>query len=257
MVRDHPLTGVGPQVYDVLNGAYGIYKPERTHAHNAYVQMLADVGIVGAIVVLIGGAIMARALWRAWQSSSSQDRAVLAACVAAIVATLVHGLADSPPAWNSVLLPFAMVLAIAMRFVPEPTQKPRGISRLPSFVAIGLIPLIMVGWWAMDGAHSHYDKSISASAAGDMQQAAHEAIAAVDADPHSLVYKLQAGISLVMLSEDETMAATWPDALQQGIEYLRAATEEDPHNGMAYANLGLALQMAGDDHGAAEAAVEP
>ncbi len=97
----------------------------------------------------------------------------------------------------------------------------------------------------MDGAHSHYDKSISASAAGDMQQAAQQAIDAVDADPHSLVYKLQAGISLVTLSQDEANAATWPDALPQGIEYLRGATEEDPHNGMAYANLGTRLPARG------------
>ena len=248
------MTGVGPQVYDVLNGAYGIDKPQLTIVHNAYIQVLVDIGLIGAVVVLIGGVITARSLFRAWQSASPQDRTILAACVSAIVATLVHGLSDSPPTWNVALLPFAMVLAIAMRFVPEPTQKPRGISRLPSFVAIGLIPLIMVGWWAMDGAHSHYDKSISASAAGDMQHAAREAMAAVDADPHSLVYKLQAGIGLVTLSQDETNAAMWPDALQQGIEYLRGATEEDPHNGMAFANLGLALQMAGDDEGAAEAA---
>ena len=254
MFADHPLTGVGPQVYDVLNGSYGVHRPEWTIVHNAYIQVLADIGIVGAAVVLIGGVITARSLFRAWQSSTSEHRLIIAACVAAIVATLVHGLSDSPPTWNVALLPFAMVLAIAMRFVPEPTQKPRGISRLPSFVAIGLIPLIMVGWWAMDGAHSHYNKSISASAAGDLPQSAREAMAAADADPHSLVYKLQAGISLVTLSQDETNAAVWPDALQQGIEYLRGATAEDPHNGMAYANLGLALQMAGDDEGAAEAA---
>ena len=254
MVRDHPMTGVGPQVFDVLKGAYGIHKLQWIHTHNAYVQVLTDTGILGAVVVLIGGTITARVLLKAWRAAAPHDRATLAACVAAIVAILVHGLVDTPQHWISVLLPFAMVLAIALRFAPEPTPKPRGISRLPNFVAIGLIPLIMVGWWAMDGAHSHYDKSISASAAGDMQHAAHEAIAAVDADPHSLVYKLQAGISLVTLSQDETNAATWPGALQQGIEYLRGATEEDPHNGMAFANLGLALQMAGDDEGAAEAA---
>jgi tetratricopeptide (TPR) repeat protein len=254
MFADHPLTGVGPQVYDVLNGAYGIENPQWTIAHNAYAQVLADIGLVGAAALLVGGWLMVRSMVRAWQIAAPQDRLILAACIAAIVATLVHGLSDSPPTWNVALLPFAMVLAIAMRFVPEPAVKPRGISRAPSFVGLALIPLIVVGWSVMDGAHSHYDKSISASAAGDMQAAAQQAIEAVDGDPHSLVYKLQAGISLVALSQDERAAAIWPGALQQGIEYLRGAIEEDPHNGMAYANLGLALQMAGDNEGAAEAA---
>ncbi len=92
MFADHPLTGVGPQVYDVLNGAYGIHKPQWTIAHNAYVQVLVDIGIVGAAVVLIGGVITARSLLWAWQSSTPKDRLIIAACVAAIVATLVHGL---------------------------------------------------------------------------------------------------------------------------------------------------------------------
>ena len=54
-MADHPLTGAGPQVNDVLNGAYGIDKPQLTIVHNAYVQVLVDIGIVGAAVVFIGG----------------------------------------------------------------------------------------------------------------------------------------------------------------------------------------------------------
>ena len=80
-------------------------------------------------------------------------------------------------------------------------------------MAIGLILLIVVGWSAMDGGHSHYDKSISCFCGGRNASSGAEAIAAVDADPHTLVYKLQAGISLVTLSQDEANAATWPDAL--------------------------------------------
>ena len=253
---DHPLTGAGPGAFGVLNEAYGIERPEAlTIVHNAYLQVLADAGLFGALAVLAGGVVVATSMLRAWRRGRADQRALVAACTAALLATLVHGLLDSPPAWNTVLLPFALAVAIAMRVAPpaaparfRPTAAP---ARL---VVLALIPLVLAGWLAFDSSHSRYDDSLRALQSGRLDVAATLAVAAAQDDPDFAVYQLHAGVSLVALQLESAQQGERSDLLADGITYLQRAAVLDPHSSLAFANLAIALQLNGDQADAADAA---
>lgn len=256
MFLDHPLSGAGPNTFGLIKHAYGIEQPYTLNiAHNAYVQVLVDVGLFGGVILLAAGAVLGSCLVRGWRSGRADDRLVVAACTAAIVATLVHGLSDSPPTWNTVLLPFALVLAIAMRYAPlHSIEGLRRFAVVPRLVVFLLIAGTLAGWLVTNRSHSQYDLSLRAWNQGQLVASASHAAEAAGHDPDFAVYQLHAGISLVALYLNEDEAANWPGALDDGIGFLRQAVELDPHGSLGFANLAVALQLQGDRVGAGEAA---
>ncbi len=54
MIRDHPLTGIGPGNYQPLTeryrAGYNIHWTARSHAHNSYLQIAAESGIVAGLL---------------------------------------------------------------------------------------------------------------------------------------------------------------------------------------------------------------
>jgi O-antigen ligase/tetratricopeptide (TPR) repeat protein len=250
---DHPLTGAGPLSFGLLNEAYGIDNPEGlTTAHNAYALVLADIGILGAIAILAGGYAGVRTV-RAWKGNSRDARLVLAAASAAILATLVHGLVDSPPAWNTVLLPFTLVLALAVRGASPGADGQRLRVTLPRVVPLLVVAVVILGWLAFERGHSQYDASLRALGEGRLPAAAAAAVEAAQRDPDLFAYQLHAGVTLITLYVNEGAAAP-AGALEEGIASLRRAVELDPRSSLGFANLALALRLSGDDVGSAEAA---
>jgi O-antigen ligase len=101
MFLDHPWLGVGAGNYAEAYGSYyvGPWPEALGHAHNYYINMLAELGVVGG-ALLIG--ILALAfrrfggqLLRSQSERGTFWRAVLAGCVGGLVVFSVHNLFDS------------------------------------------------------------------------------------------------------------------------------------------------------------------
>jgi hypothetical protein len=130
LVAAHPLLGVGPDNFRHFYGSeLGLEAwDERVQANNIYLEILADLGVLGLLAFgwVLAGPLLASV--RAW---FSRERAYLALGVGlAIVAFLVHGLLDSflafnPTAW---LLWLLLGVASAWRVVPR-GQKPQVSGR--------------------------------------------------------------------------------------------------------------------------------
>ena len=76
---------------------YGFYIPRAAQAHNDYVQVLAELGLLGALALaafLI--ALAASLLHRLTQNRNEGDRLDLLLCVAGLVAVVVHALVSFP-----------------------------------------------------------------------------------------------------------------------------------------------------------------
>ena len=113
MIRDHPLTGVGPnmvpRVYDQYRPEYAVNKTN-PHLHNVPLQIAAERGVPALTVWLGFIAVLARALFRSFrrcspalatdarQSSrtatrpSGSERMLAAAALASVAAMLAAGL---------------------------------------------------------------------------------------------------------------------------------------------------------------------
>ena len=121
MFKAHPVTGVGLGNYKLnfvpykatfletpRGEAYNWYIPRAAQAHNEYVQILAEIGILGtlAVVGLIG--VFVVSVWlRLWRNRDEDARMDLLLFACGIVAFLVHALVSFPlhlPASSLVLV---------------------------------------------------------------------------------------------------------------------------------------------------------
>lgn len=117
MAADYPLTGSGAGSFASV---FPAYKSEALgfafyrHAHNDYLETLAELGVPGAALVLGGPAwLLARALRRARRRTSRTARCLSAGAAAAATSLAVHGLYDfnlQIPA-NASMLVFVLALA--------------------------------------------------------------------------------------------------------------------------------------------------
>lgn len=121
MIGDFPFTGAGLGTFnDVAALLYGFYAPQNPQAHNLYLQVAVDLGLLGLISYL---AILLLVLWSAFQAYRVFDawqewtwRAVAIGGLSGMVATMAHGLVDTHT-WGSkgAFIPWTMMgLVIAL-----------------------------------------------------------------------------------------------------------------------------------------------
>lgn len=97
LLRDYWFTGSGLAGTDMIYSTYSLllHVPYLQHAHNLYLQVALEQGVVGAIAMV--GLLLAtllRAL-AAWGAADRTQRLLLAAGVASVTAVIVHGLFDA------------------------------------------------------------------------------------------------------------------------------------------------------------------
>jgi putative inorganic carbon (HCO3(-)) transporter len=120
-IADYPFTGAGMGTFnDVAALLYGLYAPDNPQAHNLFLQVGVDLGILGLISFL---AMQFLALWAAWRAYRLYGKlaepllqAIAIGGLSGIVATLAHGLVDVHT-WGSkgAFIPWMLLgLAVAL-----------------------------------------------------------------------------------------------------------------------------------------------
>jgi O-antigen ligase len=117
LIRAHPLLGVGPDNFRHFYGAeLGLETwDERVQANNLYLEVLADLGVIGLAVFAWVLARPRRQLARALQATNPARRSLLAVGVGlAVAAFLLHGTLDAFLAFTPTALLFWLLLGLAM-----------------------------------------------------------------------------------------------------------------------------------------------
>jgi len=109
MFLDHPVTGVGlgnyklnflPYKAEFLSTPrgedYDFYIDRAAQAHNEYVQVLAELGILGALAVLSILSAVAVTLWKRLRSNDEANRLDLLLYTCGIVSYAIHALVSFP-----------------------------------------------------------------------------------------------------------------------------------------------------------------
>jgi O-antigen ligase len=115
IIRQHPLLGAGPDNFRHIYGAYlGLPTwDDRVHANNLYLELLADVGLLGAIAFGILVALPITRLLRALVARPTAPRSLwLAGFAASLLAYFLHGGLDSFLDFTPVYLLFWVVLGL-------------------------------------------------------------------------------------------------------------------------------------------------
>jgi hypothetical protein len=117
LIERHPLAGAGPGHATLRwigpGGALNIDQ----YSHNEYLQVLTDLGIVGAALAVIFLAAAGRLLWRA--RAARPGRALWAGAVAAVTAFLLHSGFDF--LWQVPAIPFTIAAIVGLAtYQPRP-----------------------------------------------------------------------------------------------------------------------------------------
>ena len=224
MFQSSPIAGVGPGLWPVLRGEYtrgdeiNAYLP---HAHNVYLQSMAEFGILAA---LAGAVVVISLLRLGWSALSSADakrqRVGLAAVfVLVLLATqqLVDMLMNVPAVLLALAMPLAWIDAASLgdaRHLDGLAQDQArsdlyrraaavGMTCITLVSAVGLIRVESVATAAADG--------VAAVNMGSWATATKRSSAAATADPEVGAYAFAAGLSFAGSGarDLDVVAAKW------------------------------------------------
>jgi O-antigen ligase len=115
IIKDHPVIGTGlgsfSAVYPRYDTGNGMYRLEQ--AHNDYLQILSDAGIIGAVLGLIFVFFLFRTALRRMQSNDKFRRGVALGALAGCAGVLVHSFFDFTLHTTANALMFLLLAALA------------------------------------------------------------------------------------------------------------------------------------------------
>ncbi len=116
-------------------------------AHCEPLNLLSDVGVVGAVLALLWLVPALRAAWRLTRGADASHAAVAASCLGAATVVLVGGLADFQTQFLVVALPFAVLVTLPAALAAESTELPAR-RRPVAAVLVALLAFLVVGDFA-------------------------------------------------------------------------------------------------------------
>ncbi len=210
-----PLSGSGPGTWQVLRAANAdptapdLYIP---HAHNLYLQTLAEFGLVGVVagVVFVGavGLLIARAVRSDHDMRQRVGYAALFGVVLLAVQQVGDLLVNVPALLFAMALPVAWLDAAAQPRLADLNENGRDHVRRP----MGLLPMaaavvtcaIFLGLARIEAITDSADRGVSAANDGRWAEATIAFGQAVAADPAMSVYQFQLGVSAANVGDLRT-----------------------------------------------------
>lgn len=271
MFADYPLAGVGPHAFGLLYPQYsGEFLVHTQHAHNGFLQVAVDAGVIGLLALAALGVVTAWMLLRTWGEGVIGQRLLAVACASGLAGFALHNQLDAGNMWKAPPIALAVVGAIIVRNYREralpsaAAVAPTGVmSRIPTRVphygriavraALAVVMLLpFIGWYRIDPAHHDYYLGADAYNRGDLLTAADELRDAVDADSSVMVHRMLLGMAQARLFD----AAGRQDRvlIEGAVVNLEQAVRIDPRSDIARANLARAYQLAGRPEEAAREA---
>ena len=147
MVGDHRITGTGLGTFGIAYPAYKSFPGQEQfiHAHNDYLQLLAESGLVGFIIMMgVLILVVSIALRTIFRSQGRWSRGMLIGILGSILTMVIHSLTDFNlhiPA-NAILLSVIIALSLCIVAMHRPSLKKIRESR--SIRAIGLIGVALL-----------------------------------------------------------------------------------------------------------------
>ena len=157
MIKDHPLTGLGPGVYDTAYTRYAIAGPTK-YAHQSYLQIAAESGVV-ALIAFIAAlvAIACAALFRIFRFSNQAEkddiweellpsdawRLLGCATFAALAGSVIRNLVDSDWYIIGIALPFWILAGVLVSRLST-TENAHSISKAARFAQATLCVILII-----------------------------------------------------------------------------------------------------------------
>lgn len=263
MFHASPLIGTGPGTWTVQRAIFTTaYEPDGyiPHAHNAYLQTLAEFGLFGALAGLVAGLVIGRLIWAAVRCADPVGRGIGMIAVVASVYFAIHNLLDfyinMPAALLAWILPIALLDArtlgdVVPSLVAKPQTSTTGRQGGLALARLGLVAAIAVasvGLGASERVALIGDSAANFAGPGEWQDAYVLASEAARIDPEMPAYQVTLGLAAEAVgrpleaatafrsaAERDDLPETWLD--------LAAVETELGRTAGARANLSAALRL--------------
>jgi O-antigen ligase len=259
MWRDHFWFGAGPGHFDYR---FREYRPEGfqqrpDHAHNDYLELLADWGAVGGVIVFAGIGVFVFSMVKAWphvrrdesdigSSGMSSRYAFFLGAASGLFALAVHSLVDFNLHIPANALAGVVLLALASSQVRFATKRYWVRARLPAqmaatgAIAAGAIYLGVQGFrragetlWA---ARSEHRENYSSDQAQTLEKAL-----AIEPKNSLTVYN----IGEIYRIQSWEGGSNYVQMAQQALDFYRRGAELDPHDAYFPLRIGMCLDWLG------------
>ena len=232
-----PLIGIGAGTYEFFWAREGSLSVYVRNAHSLYLETLAELGIVGLVLILAVVATPFVAGARRRRALASAERVYLAGALAGCAAFVIAAGFDW--AWELTVLPIAFLLLAAAVVglpgnddVPMPDAGRRRLARfaLPALAAVGLVAVAIP--MVTDDAVRDSQADVRAQ---DLSAALSEAELAGDIEPYAAAPDLQQALVLELQGD-----------LEGAIAAARAATDAEGTNWQTWLTLSRLEAEAGN-----------
>ena len=259
MWRDHFWVGVGPAHYDYR---FRQYRPETMQmrpgwVHNDYLNLLADWGTVGGVIVLAGMVVFGAGLIRTWkdirqprenETARSLDNrlAFFLGASAGLLALAVHSVVDFNlhiPA-NAILGATWLALLSADRQLP--TERHGLTARLPVRVFMTLALTAGVGYLGFQEWRQGHEQ-LWLARARELPEFSSSRTAALerafDAEPMNFETAYEVGEGY--RTQSFNGGPDYEDLAKTAMEWYGRGMKLDPHEGYDYLRYGMCLDWLG------------
>ncbi|MFH0918387.1 MAG: O-antigen ligase family protein, partial [Candidatus Omnitrophota bacterium] len=122
MISQHPFIGVGVNTFSKNYGKYKLAAVEATtktpdtiYAHNSFLQMAAEVGMLGLGVFLVFLLVVLKKAWMVFKKNSDPFlKAFSVSVFAAIIAFLINGLTETSLYHSRLVMIFWFLIGLAL-----------------------------------------------------------------------------------------------------------------------------------------------
>ena len=255
MWRTNPWWGVGPGHYDYRFRAWRPVTEQRQpdHAHNDYVETLADWGVAGTALVVAAWALLGAGVVKTWKSvggfqsdlggrGSSNKFALVLGASLGLLAILFHSVVDFNlhiPANAILAVTLMALLGSCTRFA---TDNYWFTARIPTKVLATILLLAGTGYLGSQGllrAQEYYwlGQADHAPNVSDERVAALEKALAIEPMNAATVFALGEALRLQSWEGGEDYA----ELAQLAMKRFARAAELNPHDGYNYLRTGMCL----------------
>jgi putative inorganic carbon (hco3(-)) transporter len=218
-----------------------------SHAHSVPLNVMAELGILGALALVVTVGVVLWAMRENWQRIEGNERGVLIGGIAAVVGFGVHHLFDMPMMMPAIMLTLLLGLAVACTPV-QPLSMAYHWRRIGhGLVMAGLgVALVVSGWWSSRIYADYLNTLRFALISAEYRSGAERLQGVVDRDPAVSVYHWQQGYlyGISAFVEDSTEDA------RGGIVAFERYLEREPQNAINWANLGALQWQVGEQESA-------
>lgn len=256
LFQEKPLTGHGLFTFGRGLARLASVPPTNphSHAHNAPIQIAAELGVIGLAALAVTLWLIYRGFRHNWRvataAGATQQQLLLGSAAGAVAGFAVHQLTDIPAMMPMIAL--VGLVALVVGLAPSEAQPlPRRFGgRSGAWGVAGLwLALLATGLWSSGLYWQYVAAARYGMNSGDYGGAAAQLDAVIQADPNLAFYSLEQGFlyGLAAAEGDD-------DAARAGVAAYERFAALEPGYAVAWANLGGLYAQLGDDSRGLDAA---